>query len=400
LQTDRYDVVVVGGGIHGAGVAQAAAAAGYSVLVLEQQAVATGTSSRSTKLIHGGLRYLESGQLSLVRECLRERALLLRNAPELVRLRPFYIPVYQDTRRRPWQLGAGLSLYALLGGLGRDTRFERVPRCAWEGLDGLDTTGLQTVFRYWDAQTDDAALTRAVMNSAVELGAHLAVPARLVRAELREHVCLVHYEQGGVARSCAAAVLVNAAGPWANAVLSAIVPTPTRLPMALVAGTHIVVAGRLDRGAYYLEAPRDRRAVFAAPWRDNILVGTTETAYRGDPAEVAPLAEECVYLMETLAHYFPAYRPGREDLIREAFAGLRVLPAGEGASFSRSRETLLHVDREQRPRLLTIYGGKLTAYRATAACVMQRLHPSLPARSARADTRTLKLNPAADDWGI
>lgn len=399
MPADRYDVVVVGGGIHGAGVAQAAAAAGYSVLVLEQQAIGAGTSSRSTKLIHGGLRYLESGQFSLVRECLRERALLLRNAPELVRLRPFYLPIYRDTRRRPWQLRAGLGLYALLGGLGADARFARVARRAWGGLDGLDTAGLQTVFRYWDAQTDDAALTRAVMHSAVGLGAHLALPARLVRAELGEHGGLVHYEQGGVACSCAAAVLVNAAGPWANTVLSTVTPPPPRLSVELIAGTHIVVAGRLDQGIYYLEAPRDGRAVFAAPWRDGILVGTTETIYRGDPAAVAPLAEECAYLMETLARYFPSYRSRGDDLIRQAFAGLRVLPAGNGTSFSRSRETVLHLDRAQRPRLLTIYGGKLTSYRATAARVLRRLRPSLPARRARADTRTLKLKPPGDDGG-
>jgi len=400
LRTDRYDVVVIGGGIHGAGVAQAAAAAGYSVLVLEQQAVAAGTSSRSTKLIHGGLRYLESGQLSLVRECLRERALLLRNAPELVRLRPFYIPIYRDTRRRPWQLRAGLSLYALLGGLGPDTRFERVPRRAWEGLDGLDTTGLQTVFCYWDAQTDDAALTRAVMESALGLGAQLDVPARFLRGELEERGCVVHFEQRGVTRSCEASVLVNAAGPWVNAVLSAFTPAPKRLAMDLVAGTHIVVAGGLARGVYYLEAAGDGRAVFAAPWRDNILVGTTETDYRGDPAEVRPLPEERRYLLETLARYFPAYRSAGDDMIQDAFAGLRVLPSGEGAPFRRTRETVLYADRQRRPRLLTIYGGKLTAYRATAARVIERLRPSLPRRAAMADPRTLRLSPAGDGGGI
>src|ERR1700743_2250751 len=121
--SDTYDLVIVGAGIHGAGVAQAAAAAGYSVLVLEKQGIASGTSSRSSKLIHGGLRYLEQMQLKLVWECLHERELLLKIAPDLVKIRPFYIPIYKDTRRRPWQLYAGLSLYALLAGPGHHARF-------------------------------------------------------------------------------------------------------------------------------------------------------------------------------------------------------------------------------------------------------------------------------------
>ncbi|HKQ30418.1 MAG TPA: FAD-dependent oxidoreductase, partial [Burkholderiales bacterium] len=149
----HYDIVVIGGGIHGAGVAQAAAAAGYSVLALEKTALAAGTSSRSSKLIHGGLRYLESGRLRMVRESLHERAVLLRIAPELVRLVPFYLPIYPDTRRRPWQIAAGLSLYALLGGLARDNRFVRVPRAEWDDLEGLDMHRLQCVFRYYDGQT-------------------------------------------------------------------------------------------------------------------------------------------------------------------------------------------------------------------------------------------------------
>src|SRR5579859_6757547 len=127
----EYDVIVVGGGIHGAGVLQAAAAAGYSCLLIERRGLASGTSSRSSKLIHGGLRYLESGQFSLVRESLRERALMLKLAPELVQVQRFYIPVYTHTRRRPWQLRLGLALYALLSGLRPESRFGTVPRREW-----------------------------------------------------------------------------------------------------------------------------------------------------------------------------------------------------------------------------------------------------------------------------
>src|ERR1700690_1042783 len=156
----QYDVVIVGGGIHGAGVLQAAAAAGHSALLVERLGLASGTSSRSSKLIHGGLRYLETGRFALVRESLRERAILLRIAAELVELKSFFIPVYRDTRRRPWQLKVGLWMYALLGGFDASTRFGTVARSEWSSLDGLEAHGLEAVVRYHDAQTDDALLPR------------------------------------------------------------------------------------------------------------------------------------------------------------------------------------------------------------------------------------------------
>src|ERR1700727_72754 len=159
----EYEVVIMGGGIHGAGVLQAAVAAGHIALLIERAGLASGTSSRSSKLIHGGLRYLESGQFALVRESLRERAMHLRFPPALCELKPFFIPVYRDTRRRPWQLKLGLWMYALLGGFDASTRFGTVPRHEWSSLDGLETHGLEAVIRYHDAQTDDASLTRAVV---------------------------------------------------------------------------------------------------------------------------------------------------------------------------------------------------------------------------------------------
>src|SRR5271167_2992301 len=146
----EYDVVIVGGGIHGAGMLQAAAAAGHSGLLIEKRALASGTSSRSSKLIHGGLRYLESGQFALVRESLRGRAVHLKIAPDLVELKPFFIPVYADTRRRPWRLKIALSVYALLGGFDAGTRFGTVPRREWPQLDGLTTENLEAVIRYYD----------------------------------------------------------------------------------------------------------------------------------------------------------------------------------------------------------------------------------------------------------
>ena len=384
----QYDLVVVGGGIHGVGVAQAAAAGGYRVLLLEQTDLASGTSSRSSKLIHGGLRYLESGQLGVVRECLQERALLLKNAPELVRLVPFYSPIYRCTHRRPWQLMIGLGFYKMLTGFSEAGQFSRLPRSQWPQLDGLKQQDLQVVFRFYDAQTNDALLTRAVMQSAQMLGAELAMPARLRHAELEADGVSVFYQHDGREQSCRASVLINATGPWANRLLQRISPDQTPCEIELVQGSHLLLPHHLHKGIYYVEAPQDGRAVFLIPWGDQTLVGTTEVPYHGDPAAVQPLPEEQAYLLEVVAHYFPAMRDCQPE---SAFAGLRVLPAGNGGAFGRSRETMLHVDRSDKPRLLTIYGGKLTAYRATAEKVMARIAASLPMRKAMADTRNLPL---------
>jgi len=389
--TRRLDVVVVGGGIHGVGVAQAAAAAGHSVLLLEKRALAAGTSSKSSKLIHGGLRYLESGQFHLVWESLIERRILLDIAPDLVHMVPFHLPVYRSTRRRPWQLRIGLSMYAVLGGFERTFRFGSIPRREWQALDGLETRGLESVLRYYDAQTDDAALTRAVMQSAQSLGAELAMPAEFFAAELRQQSAIVRYSHHGRESECEATVLVNAAGPWVNEVAQRITPAITVPNIELVQGSHIVVPGEPRRGIYYVESPRDGRAVFVMPWHGNTLVGTTETRFRGDPDHLHPLAAERHYLVSVLKHYFPRYaRLGARDLI-DSFAGLRVLPGGPGHAFHRSRETLYVADRPLKPRTLGVYGGKLTGWRATAELVMKRIAGSLPVRRPRADTRSLKL---------
>jgi glycerol-3-phosphate dehydrogenase len=390
-----YDVVVVGGGIHGVGVAQAAAAAGHSVLLLEKSDLASGTSSRSSKLIHGGLRYLESAQFRLVRESLKERRILLDIAPELVRLVPFHLPVYRSTRRRPWQLRLGLAMYAALGGFDRTTRFGSVPRREWARLDGLETLGLTAVLRYFDGQTDDALLTRSVMASAEKLGAELALPATFVDAELTNDGAEVRFTRRGRPEEVRARVLVNAAGPWANAVATRIMPTAVLPAVELVQGTHLIVPGELVRGVYYVESPRDGRAVFVMPWYGRILIGTTETRFRGNPDQVMPLAAERHYLLSVLRRYFPSHRQSAVAASHQAFAGLRVLPVGKGHAFHRSRETMLIADRDTRPRSLSIYGGKLTSWRATAEHVMQRIARSLPERRARADTARLRIEPCA-----
>lgn len=267
-----------------------------------------------------------------------------------------------------------------------------MPPADWGGLDGLDTDGLRRVFRYQDAQTDDRRLTRAVMASALDLGARLECPARVTGVELAPSGVRVSVEADGHARTVRAGALVNAAGPWVNDVLSRTRPRPPQRRVELVRGSHVEIAGAMETGIYYVESPRDRRPVFVMPWGANTLVGTTEVPFHGAPEQVAPAADEVAYLEGIFRHYFPR----REWRELDRFAGLRVLPDSSGPANTRSRKTMLHPDRARRPRVLSIYGGKLTTYRHTAERVVARLRHSLPGRRALARTDELRLDPADD----
>ncbi len=385
------DVAVIGGGIQGAGVAQAAAAAGYFVLLVEQRELAAGTSSKSSKLIHGGLRYLQQAQFGLVRESLRERDILCRIAPHLVGLNDFYIPVYHETRLRPWQLRIGLSLYAALGLLGKAHRFDTLPSAEWSHLDGLDTDGLKRVFRYRDGQTDDAALTRAVAASARELGATIACPARFegARRTPEGYRMRVGFENGAEELDCS--VLINATGPWVDGTSQLVEPTPPTFPVDLVQGSHLVLEPALGERCYYLEAPGDHRAVFALPWHGRTLLGTTETLYHGDPARAHILPEEEAYLLQVLEHYFPDYPRAPNFAVTERMTGLRVLPRRKANPFKRSREVMFATAMDSDSGYIGVYGGKLTGYRATAQKIMKLVARALGPRAALADTAELPL---------
>lgn len=395
----EYDVAVIGAGIHGVGVAQAAAAAGYSVLILEKNNIGSGTSSKSSKLIHGGLRYLESYQLSLVRKSLKERALLSRIAPDLVKLKPFYIPVYKKTTRRPLHIRIGLILYAILGGLHKDNLFKRIRRKKVERLDGLNKTDLQHVYRYYDGQTNDKELTQAVMKSAQQLGAKLKCPAEINSITKAENGFSLTYKDQDIEKEIEAKVVVNAAGPWVNEVHKLVTPKVSSnglssiginsLDIDLVQGSHIIINAPAPSGIYYLEAS-DQRAVFVMPYEYDgqlrTMVGTTEKLYQGKADDVEATDEEIEYLLNVYNTYFP-------DILNvkviEQFAGLRVLPKIEGSMFSRPRDTILHW---ATPGFLTLYGGKLTAYRSTSDLVIKKIKPVLGKRKRIAYTDQLYLS--------
>jgi glycerol-3-phosphate dehydrogenase len=217
------------------------------------------------------------------------------------------------------------------------------------------------------------------------------MPATFTRATLGDSGVTVNYTAAASSIECRARVLINAAGPWAPQVARAVEPAISVPDVDLVQGTHIVIPFALSAGIYYVESPADGRAVFVMPWGGATLIGTTETPYRGDPDAVQPLPREEEYLLAVARHYFPALSGLARSDITERFAGLRVLPAASQAAFDRSRETIFTTDRDVRPRVLGIYGGKLTGWRAAAAHVMERISPSLAPAVRRAATDELIL---------
>lgn len=369
----QYDVAVIGGGIQGAGVAQVVAAAGYKVVIFEQTEIASGTSSKSSKLIHGGLRYLESGQFKLVRKTLLERERLIKLAPGLVKPIPFYIPVYSQTTRQSWQIGVGLFLYQILGGFKKYTRFRRLNTNKIQPIKALRMIDLKAMYQYYDAQTDDSLLTHAVIRSAKSLGAELQCPVKVSRLDFESNAYRISTQNNKA--SVTAKFVVNVAGPWVNRVLEKVTGTEVSvLACDLVQGSHIILDTPAPEGVIYVEAPQDKRAVFIMPWKNKTLVGTTEKMYTGDPAKVIASEAEIQYLKDVYSHYMLT-----EDVhVIDSFAGLRVLPRLETSLFSRPRDTVIH---ESANQLLTLYGGKLTSYRVTAENVLDKIKKVLPLNS-------------------
>lgn len=387
----NYDIVIIGGGIHGVGVAQAAAARGYKTVLLEQyNHLAEGTSSRSSKLIHGGLRYLEQYEFSLVRECLLERSYLLKNAPDLVKLTPVYIPIYKSSKRSPLMIRAGLSLYALLGNFNADARFKKVNKRQWNQLHGLNQENLSAVYQYYEAQTDDSLLTKAVMNSAQQHGAELILNAKVTNINLENDQTKINYLNDSEQHVLTSKVVVNAAGPWAAGIVDCVQPKQKNVQVDLVQGSHIVLPLQMGEVIFYIESPIDQRPVFVMPWYGETMIGTTESIFKDDPSKTQPLDEEVEYLLQAFYFYFPDQKSNNLSVSKK-FAGLRVLPRSQKNANQRSRETIYLRDRENNPRLLSIFGGKLTAYRATAEHVLALIESSLPATSSRLDTKELKL---------
>lgn len=405
----NYDITVIGGGIAGAGVAQAASAAGYKVLLLEKGEFAQETSSRSSKLIHGGLRYLESGQFHLVYTALKARRELLKLAPELVKPVPFYIPVYQHSQRGTWTLSAGLMLYGLLCFGDPLCRFKRLNKNQWHKLQGLDKTGLKAVYQYWDAQTDDEQLTLSVLESAKKLGCSLHTHAELLTVsdassstgsgyELSYQINSSHSDKNNKAEANAMVrvnsptqqtistrMIINASGPWVNKVLDFINPNIPQSAIDWVQGTHIIIDEPALDFIYYLESIEDERVVFVMPWKGKTMIGTTEVVLKQLPNSIEPQAHEIAYLMNLYQHYFPE----KEINMLSAFSGVRVLPKVSSNAFNRERESV--IAQSCNAKVITLYGGKLTTFRATSKAVLKLMEQQLGSRKPKANVDNITL---------
>ena len=372
-----HDVIVVGGGVNGCGIAMDAAGRGLKVLLCEAEDLASATSSRSSKLIHGGLRYLEFYEFRLVREALAEREALLRNAPHIMWPLRFYLP-HRPHLRPAWMIRIGLFLYDHLA------RREILP--ASRGVrfspDGPLVPTIQRGFEYSDGWVDDARLVVLCAMAARNHGAQVRTRSRCVHAERSAdlwHITL-HDDLTGETSVHRCKALVNAAGPWVSRLFTEALQRPAPKQIRMVKGSHIVVP-RMDIGDHaYILQNRDGRIVFVIPYEDDFsLIGTTDVDYQGDPAAVSISTEETTYLLEVIRDHFR--QPLNAEDIVWSFSGVRPLMEDESTTAQKaSRDYSFELDAKAGSApLLSVFGGKITTYRKLAEAAVDSLVHFFPA---------------------
>ncbi|CEJ13759.1 Aerobic glycerol-3-phosphate dehydrogenase [bacterium YEK0313] len=373
---DTVDLLVVGGGINGAGIARDASGRGLRVLLVEKGDLAEGTSSRSGKLVHGGLRYLEYYEFRLVREALIEREVLLKAAPHIIWPMRFVLP-HSPAQRPRWLIRLGLFLYDHLGGRERlpGTRALDLARDpVGAALDRRFTRG----FEYSDCWVDDARLVVLNALDAARRGAAVSTRTRLVEARREAGLWVATLQAGGVRREVRARALVNAAGPWVEEVIGRAGRRSTR-QVRLVKGSHLVLPKFWDGPQAYLIQNDDRRVIFVNPYEGDLaLVGTTDIPFAGRPEEVVIDDAEIDYLLAILNRSFKR-QFGRGDIV-SSFSGVRPLydDAAESAS-AVTRDYVFELDGEAGTApLLSIFGGKITTFRKLAEQALDRLVPFFP----------------------
>jgi glycerol-3-phosphate dehydrogenase len=373
-----FDLAVIGGGVNGCGIARDAAGRGARVVLFEKGDLASATSSASTKLIHGGLRYLEFYKFRLVREALSERAVLWRISPHLTHPLRFVLPHHEGLRPR-WMLRIGLFLYDHLGARGGLK--------AAQALDlSKDVTGkplkskYKRGFAYSDCQTDDARLVVLNAMDAKARGADIRVRTT-VTAAAREGALwrIASRDERGVETIVTARVLVNATGPWVNDTLD-LAHTDKPSGVRLVQGSHIVTRKLYDHDRAYIFQNADQRIVFAIPWQGEFtMIGTTDRDWKASPEKIEASPEEIAYLCQAVDDYFE--RPVTPNDVVWAWSGVRAL-VDDGASEAReaTRDYVLSLDApEGQAAALSVYGGKITTYRRLAEAALKKLRPHLPA---------------------
>ncbi len=379
----NVDILVIGGGINGCGIARDAAGRGYSVLLAEMKDLASGTSSASTKLIHGGLRYLEHYEFRLVREALTEREVLWAVAPHIIWPLRFVLPHHAGLRPA-WLLRLGLFLYDHLGGR-RRLPATRPLNLRTDAMGKPLKAGYGRGFEYSDCWVQDARLVVLNAADAAARGATILTRTRVTsvaRAGDRWIVTLRDVETGNET-TVTAGLLVNAAGPWIDEVLRSAAGMPEARHVRLVQGSHIVVRKLYDHDRAYIFQNADGRIIFAIPYEgDFTLIGTTDRDYSGDPADVKISAEEIAYLTAAASEYFE--KPIAEADIVWTYSGIRPL-YDDGASKAQeaTRDYVLKLaGEENEPKLLNVFGGKITTYRRLAESALALIEDVIGARGA------------------
>lgn len=381
MQQEVLDIFIIGGGINGAGIARDAAGRGLSVMLVEQDDLASGTSSSSSKLIHGGLRYLEYYQFSLVRKALIEREILLKSAPHIIWPARFVIP--HDAHQRPkWLVRLGLFLYDGLN-LTQKLKFSRSANLSREAYGDALKAEYTAGFVYSDCRVHDSRLVLLNAQDAAEKGASINLHTKFISAEIVDKLWHISYqsEQGEV-QQIRAKTLVNAAGPWVDVINDDKLNFDVKGNARLVTGSHIVVPKIYDGDQCYLFQNEDGRVVFAIPYENEFtMIGTTDKMFEGDPAGVKISAEEIEYLCEVSNQYFN--QQIKPDDVKWSFAGVRSL-FDDNAKDAKSvtRDYVLDIYRDggdpESPPLLTVYGGKITTFRHLGQAVCNRLRLFLP----------------------
>ena len=368
----EFDIAIIGGGINGAGIARDAAGRGLKVLLVEMNDLGSGTSSASSKLIHGGLRYLEHKAFRLVREALTEREVLLRMAPHVIRPLRFMLPP-KPGLRAPLKLRIGLMLYDWLGArklLPASRSVDLTHHAVGQPLQRSFLYG----FEYSDCWVDDARLVLLTALDARERGAVIKTHTKVTRTERRSDDWELVLSNRGRREVTSARVLVNAAGPWIGEVADTILRTPLPKPVRLVKGSHIVVRRRFEHDTGYILQADDGRVVFALPFGGEFtLIGTTDQKFVGDVNAPAPDPREILYLCDVVNQYFRD-KVTPDELVW-SFSGVRAL-VDDGSDrpedVTRDYELVLQKPRGQAP-VLTVYGGKITTYRRLAEAAMKQI---------------------------
>ena len=362
-----FDIVIIGGGVNGCGIARDAAGRGYSVYLAEMDDLAWGTSSASTKLIHGGLRYLEHYEFRLVRESLEEREVLWAMAPHIIRPLRFVLPHHKGLRPK-WMLRAGLFLYDYIGGR-RKLPPTRTLNLRKDPAGAPLRATYRTGFEYSDCWADDARLVVLNARDAADRGAEIHTRTKVTGAERDGEVWRVTVEDTatGDSKTVMARMLINAAGPWVDTVLGTISGRSADHNVRAVKGSHIIVKKHYNHDRCYMFQNADGRVIFAIPYEEDFtLIGTTDMDYEGDPGDVAISSEEINYLCTVASEYFS--HPVERSQVVLAYSGVRPL-YDDGASKAQeaTRDYVLKLDEKPgEAPLLNIFGGKLTTFRRLA----------------------------------